>query len=176
MAAATTTSWPLGLERIRRSLRSSPWRVDEARCDAVDDGPPTCHEAVLAALLQRLEALWTHQPAAPPSDGDEAWTERVERRQLDASVGVLLARAAMLDPRSRPRQLDRADDMATGHVGSFAWWCRAYLEAWEDDYPLGEQLRDDEVDAFLGAARLTLDDLDDALLAALVRAFPAIAP
>lgn len=41
----------------------------------------------------------------------------------------------MLDPRPGPKTLGPVDAMATDAVGSFAWWCRWFLDAWDDDYP-----------------------------------------
>jgi len=130
-------------------------------------------------LHERLETLCMGHPAAAPASIDEARDLLVDRRQLDVCVGVLLARAAMLDPRPRPKLLgcvDDMDDMDTSAVGTFACWCRWFLDAWGDDYPLGERLHEHEIEAFMASARLCLRDLDAELLAALVRVFPSIAP
>lgn len=126
-------------------------------------------------LHERLEAIVKRRGAAVnPRTTNEAWNDLLDLRQLDACVGVLLARAAMLDPRPRSKTLGAVDDMATDAVGSLAWWCRWFLDAWDDDYPLGERLREEEIEAFVGSARLSLAELDAGVLAALVRVFPAI--
>lgn len=159
--------------RVGLEPEIDPWRAtlrDYSRDYARD------YARVLDVQLhERVEALCARHPVGS-GDADEVWSELVERRQVDACVGVLLARAAMLAARPQPGLLGRVDDMATGCVGSFAWWCCWYLDACGDDYPLGERLGDGDVDAFMSAVRLTLEDLDEGLLAALLRVFPAIAP
>lgn len=124
-------------------------------------------------LHERLVAIDARRGAAAPASVEEVWNDLLDLRQLDACVGLLLARAAMLDPRPRPKALGPLDAMATDAVGSFAWWCRWFLDAWDDDYPLGERLGEEEIDGFVGSARLSLGELDAGVLAALVRVFPA---
>jgi hypothetical protein len=122
----------------------------------------------LAAIVERRGAT------ADAKTTHEVWNDLLDLRQLDACVGVLLARAAMLDPRPRPSALGPLDEMSTDAVGSFAWWCRWFLDAWDDDYPLGERLDGQEIEGFVRSARLSLGELDPVVLAALVRVFPAI--
>jgi len=64
------------------------------------------------------------------------------------------------------------DPMATWAVGSFAWWCRLVLDAWDDEYPLGDRLRPEEIPRFVGFALHKLHELDAGLLEALLRVFP----
>jgi hypothetical protein len=66
------------------------------------------------------------------------------------------------------------DPMSTRAVGSFAWWCRWLVRATDDDYPLGDRLRPDEIEPFVGFACQTIKQHDGALLSVLFRVFPTI--
>lgn len=125
-------------------------------------------------LHEQLAALVARPAAVRPQGVEEAWCELLDLRQIDACVGLLLARASMLDPRPRPRALGPVDARDPDAVGSLAWWCRWFLDAWDDDYPLGKRLAEEEIEPFVSSARLSLGELDAGLLAALVRVFPAI--
>lgn len=125
-------------------------------------------------LHERLLVLAARRAAAHPQGVEAAWCELLDLRQLDACVGLLLARASMLDPRPRPRALGPIDERETDAVGSLAWWCRWFLDSWDDDYPLGKRLAEEEIEPFVSAARLRLGELDAGVLAALLRVFPAI--
>ncbi len=123
-------------------------------------------------LHECVEALGRRFTTEPDSV-TEAWAELVRRRKLDASVGVLLAHAAMLDTRS---SLGYVDDLATDATGSFAWWCRWALDTWEEDHPLGSRLKPEDVEGFVYSAYRQLQELDPGLLATLLRVFRVIEP
>lgn len=124
-------------------------------------------------LHERLEALAVRYATAPVGV-EAAWNDLSDRRLLDACTGLLLAHVLMLDLPARPTGF--TDPMSTRAVGSFAWWCRWIVRATDDDYPLGDRLRLEEVEPFLGFACHTLEQQDPALLSALLCVFPTIAP
>ena len=58
--------------------------------------------------------------------------------------------------------------------GSFGWWCRWVLGAWEGESAIGTRLHGDDVEAYVDFAGLALERLDSGLLSTLLRLFPAI--
>ncbi len=126
-------------------------------------------------LHQRVRALEGRHGVDKRDGVAEAWEELLHRRQLDACTGLLLARAAMLAPQRQTSALvSFVDPMSTRAAGSFGWWCRLVLDAWEDEYPLGDRLQTSEIASFMGFARQEMERLDGGLLEALVRAFPVL--
>ena len=124
-------------------------------------------------LHQRLHALNTRFEQPRPRNVQEALSTFVDCRQLDACLGLLLARATMLDPNARPSVVQGyVDPMSTDAAGSFAWWCGWSIDAWADEYPLGDRLRPEEIPRFVGFALHKLHELDAGLLEALLRVFP----
>ncbi len=120
-----------------------------------------------------IEALELRYVAAP---GAIACVELCTLRVLDACVGLLLARAAMLDPQSRPTMLGFVDAMSTRAHGSVAWWCQWLADASDGDVVLGERLRPDEIESLSNVASLTLELLNASLFSALLRVFPVLQP
>ena len=133
-------------------------------------------DALDRPLHERLEALTDRFDGPTPKGVREAWETVLDCRQMDACLGLLLARVAMLDPKARPSLVQGyVDPMAPRAAGSFAWWCRLTLDAWDDEYPLGDCLRPDEIPVFVRFALHKLRELDAGLLEALLRVFPLVA-
>lgn len=129
--------------------------------------------AIDQELHERLQALDQRFHGPTPGSVREAWDSLNECRELDACLGVVLARVAMLDTSSRPSiVLGYVDPMATRAAGSFAWWCRHLVETLGQEYPLGDRLRSDEISTFVRFALQQLRALDEGLTSSLLRVFP----
>ncbi|MCA9707486.1 MAG: hypothetical protein KDK70_16660 [Myxococcales bacterium] len=140
-------------------------------------------QALCPSLHEHLETLGDrYAGAADPRNTEQnpyvIWEDVCDRRQLDTCAGLLLARAAMLDPRPKPDPLlDYVDPLATTSMGSVAWWCQLALEALDDEeHHIGTRLRPEQIDTFVAMARDGIEQLDAPLLAALLEAFPSLAP
>lgn len=127
------------------------------------------------ALHNNVMGLSDRFSSAEPSEVPQAWHNLCALRQIDASVGVLLARATMLEPpTTRHPDAGFVDPMSTLAVGSFAWACRWLVEALEDTYELGERLKPKEVDLFLRFAAHKLGEEAPEVRASLERLFPVV--
>ncbi|MCX4239396.1 hypothetical protein [Paraliomyxa miuraensis] len=123
------------------------------------------HEHLLT-LAERFEPF-EHQGVR------DTWNRVLECRQLDGCLGLLLARATMLDPSTRPSLAQGyVDPMSTRAVGSFAWWCRITLDACDDEYDLGDRLQEEQIHTFVGFALHRLGEISPGLAEELVRVFP----
>ena len=133
-------------------------------------------EALDAPLYERLLTFAERLEPFEHQGVRDTWTRVVECRQIDACLGLLLARAAMLDPNTQPSLAQGyVDSLSTRAAGSFAWWCRQTLDACdEDEYPLGDRLREDEIHPFVGFALHRLGELTPGLPEELVEVFPLI--
>jgi hypothetical protein len=121
-------------------------------------------------LHERIEAVTDH--CAAPTTMEQTWVELGRLRQLDACAGLLLARAAMLDP--RPGLLGLVDPTSTRAHGSVAWWCRWLADVWECKLALGERLHPKEIERVVEFARIVLEQRDAELLSRMSHAFPQL--
>jgi hypothetical protein len=75
-------------------------------------------------------------------------------------------------PNDRPSIVQGYDDpLATLAAGSLARWGRWTLDAWEDEHPLGDRLRPEEIPTFVGFALHKFHELAVGLAEVLVRVF-----
>lgn len=103
----------------------------------------------------------------------EALADLSALRQLDASTGLLLAQAALLEAEGRPRVPGSyVDPLSTKAPGSVAWWCAEIIECWRYDDVLVERLSAEEIEEFVEFAGEELGELDRELRDVLLQAFP----
>lgn len=158
----------LGVEEPEMDLRYEVQRWRWMLHDYVQALAPRLHEH-LEALGRRFE------DARDLDNPREIWDEICDGRQLDTCAGLLLARAAMLDPQSNRDPLrDFMDPLVSRSPFSLAWWCYAVMEAVEAELSFGERLPASLVEKFVGLARTGIEHVDAELLDALYEAFPSL--